>query len=135
MIGLQKLERQKEHVETEDLRIWALQTAMQFPGVPLDFTASPAWMNRLKKEFRISQRRVTKYIKQTERRSFEEIERSTAQFQAKIRNITSSSDLNFIINTDQMGCEYRVNVLRTDEHTGGDDSEISLGDGAQCQKI
>ena len=50
----------KEHVETEDLRTWALQAAMQFPDVPLEFTASPAWLNHFKKEFRISQRRVTK---------------------------------------------------------------------------
>ena len=72
------------NVETEDLRTWALQAAMQFPDVPLEFTASPAWMNRFKKEYRISQRRITKYIEQTERRSFEEIERTAAEFQAEI---------------------------------------------------
>ena len=118
----------KEHVGTEDLRTWALQAAMQFPNVPLEFTASPAGMNRFKKEYRISQRRATKYIKQTERRSFEEIEGTTAEFQAEIRSITSSSNLDFIINTDQMGCEYWVNVLRTLEPTGEKRVELYHGD-------
>ena len=31
--------------------------------------------------------------------------------------------------------EVAVGDDTTDEHTGGDDSEISPGDGAQCEKI
>ena len=30
---------------------------------------------------------------------------------------------------------FRVGDDTTDEHTGGDDSKISPGDSAQCQKI
>ena len=56
----------KEHVETEDLRMWALQASMQYTDSSFQFIASITWLNRFKKEFRISQRRVTKYVKQTE---------------------------------------------------------------------
>ena len=100
---------------------------MQF-SCSFEFTASPTWLNRFKSEFCISQRRVKKYIKQTERRSPEEIQRSAENFQAEIRSLTVASNLDLVINTDQMGCEYRLNIQRTLEHTGEKRVELYIGD-------
>lgn len=87
-----------------------------------------SWTNRFKKEYRIRQRRVTKYVKQTEHRSMEEITRLSTEFQADIRLLTSSANLKFVINTDQMGCEYRANVHRTLAYRGQKTVEVHIGD-------
>lgn len=43
---------------------------------------------------------------------------SAIQFQNLIQSISIDYNSDFIINTDQTGCEYRVNVSRTYTHTG-----------------
>ena len=107
----QDARERKQHITTEGLRTWALQGVMQYESGNFTFETSPAWIKRFKKEFRIVQRRVTKYIKQTNRRSEEQIKILTSTFQEEIREITASVNLDFVINTDQMRCEYRAYVV------------------------
>lgn len=118
----------KQPVETRTLQVWALQALGQFFPGQYNFTASTSWVIKFKRDFRISQRKVTKYCKPTEHRSLEEIDRLSREFQEDIRTLTSSFNLDFVINTDQMGCEYRANINRTLEHTGHKTVEVHLGD-------
>lgn len=53
---------------------------------------------------------------------------SVIQFQTLIQSISTDYNSDFIINTDQTGCEYRVNVSRTYTHTDEKRVELALGD-------
>jgi hypothetical protein len=78
------------------------------------------------KKFRISNRRVIRYLFKKEIKSPEEIMNSAIQFQTLIQSISTDYNSDFIINTDQTGCEYKVNVSRT--YTGEKTVELSIGD-------
>lgn len=57
----------KSHVTTRNLQEWAMQAAMQYISDDFKFTASTSWVNEFKSKFRISQRKVTRFVKPTER--------------------------------------------------------------------
>ena len=52
--------------------------------------------------------------------------KSAIQFQILMHSQFQPTITNFIINTDQTGCEYRVNVSRT--HTGEKKVKLYIGD-------
>lgn len=118
-------------VTTRNVQEWALQAAQQFRDQDLKFSfiASKNWTNNFKQEFRIHQRKVTRYVKPTEQRSLDDIYRSAENFQIECQQITSGgSDRSLIINTDQMGCEYRSAIDRTLDHVGKKAIEVHIGD-------
>lgn len=54
--------------------------------------------------------------------------KSAEKFQTLIKAISTDYNPDFIINTDQTGCEYRVNVSRTYTHTGEKLVQLYIGD-------
>lgn len=110
------------------MREWALQVGMQYISPQFNFTASLTWANHFKSDYRISQRKVTRYIKPTEQRSLEDLQRNAIQFQDECRSLIQNYNLDFVLNVDQMGCEYQSNVLRTLEHKGKKTVNVHLGD-------
>ncbi|EFN85047.1 hypothetical protein EAI_12586, partial [Harpegnathos saltator] len=82
------------------------------------FVASSTWLTNFLREYRISNRRVVRYISKKEAILPETVIKSAKEFQTLIRAISPDYDPNFVINTDQTGCQYRVNVSRTYTHTG-----------------
>lgn len=92
------------------------------------FVASSRWLTDFMKNYRISNRRVIRYLSKKEIKSPEEIMKSAIQFQTLIQSISTDYNSDFIINTDQTGCEYRVNVSRTYTHTGEKAVELYIGD-------
>ena len=121
--------KEKNPVTTRNIQEWALQAAQQFRrDSSFFFQVSLSWANRFKQEYRIHQRKITRYVKPTEQKSLEELQRKAENFKAECREISGSFDNNLIINTDQMGCEYRAPVLRTLAPIGEKSIEVHLGD-------
>lgn len=124
---------QKQLVTRRQLQYWAMAAAIQFRDAEDEkdvfrFVASSTWLTDFIKLYRISNRRVTRYISKKEIKSPDEIMNSAIQFQTLIQSISPEYNADFIINTDQTGCEYRTNVFRTYTHKGEKLVEISIGD-------
>lgn len=125
----------KQLVTRRQLQQYAMATAMQFrdtdnetEGNVFQFTASASWLTNFIKNYGISNRRVVRYVSKKEIKSPEEISKSAIQFQNLIQVISTDYDSDYIINTDQTGCEYRVNVSRTYTHKGEKTVELFIGD-------
>lgn len=97
-------------VYTRTLKVWAMQTAMQFLSDDFYFRVSRSWLNDFKNKNRIRMRKITRYIKPTENRSMEEVINNANKFQAECSNLIPRYNLDFVINTDKSGCEYRMNT-------------------------
>ncbi|XP_076545771.1 LOW QUALITY PROTEIN: uncharacterized protein LOC117611086 [Osmia lignaria lignaria] len=126
--------RREQLVTRRQLQQWAMDAAMQFrdavneDGSNFQFTTSASWITNFLKVYRISNRRVVRYVSNKEITSPEEIMKSAIQFQNLIQSIPNDYDSDYIINTDQTGCEYRINVARTYTHTGQKTVELFIGD-------
>ena len=119
----------KSPVSNRNLQEWALQASQQFKDLEnFSFIASQSWIDNFKKEYNIVQRKVTSYIKPSQQKSLQDIYQLSESFQNEIQILTSSTNLDFVINTDQMGCEYRTPVERTLNTVGEKRIEVYLGD-------
>ncbi|KYN22474.1 hypothetical protein ALC57_05125, partial [Trachymyrmex cornetzi] len=92
------------------------------------FVASKSWVTRLKASNRICQRKVTRYIKSINALDTDTIISEATKFQKRISKIITKFDLNFVINTDQTGCEYRSDVRRSLSGKGEKLTEVFIGD-------
>jgi len=125
---------QKQLITRRQLQQWAMAAAAQFRNMEEEsecafrFVASPRWLSNFINAYRISNRRVTRYLSKKEIQSPKEILNSAIQFQNLILSISTDYNSEFIINTDQTGCEYRVNVARTYTHTNEKTVELFMGD-------
>jgi len=123
---------QKQLVTRRQLQQWAMAAAAQYRNDDEDctfrFVASSRWLTDFIKTSRISNRRVIRYVSKREIKSPDEIIKSAIQFQNLIQSISNDYNSDFIINTDQTGCEYRVNVSRTYTHKGEKAVELYIGD-------
>lgn len=113
-------------VNTRTLQEWALQKSQHFPN--FEFSASQSWVEKFKNKHRIRQRAVTRYIKPSEHKSVIDVKQKAEQFQKECFKDISNFDLRFVLNTDQMGCEYRSNIKRTLDHRGTKSVELYIGD-------
>jgi len=124
---------QKQLITRRQLQQWAIAAAAQFRNMEEEsecafrFIASPRWSNFLN-AYRISNRRVTRYLSKKEIQSPKEIQNSAIQFQNLIQSISADYNSDFIINTDQTNCEYCVNVARTYTHANEKTVELSIED-------
>ncbi|KAJ8688646.1 hypothetical protein QAD02_024441 [Eretmocerus hayati] len=84
-------------VTTRNLQEWALQAAAQFCSTNFKFKASLSWINDFKKKFRIC-RKVSKFVKPTERRSLNESMAASSAFQLDGQSLTI--DPKKIVNTE-----------------------------------
>lgn len=125
---------EKQLVTRRQLQQWTMSAAMQFrdadeeEGNVFKFSASTSWLTNFIKNYKISNRRVVRYISKKEMQSPEQISKSAIHFQNLIQLISADYDSDYVINTDQTGCEYRVNVSKTYTHTGEKTVELFLGD-------
>jgi len=117
---------QKKPVTTRMLQQWASQAAVQFEG--LNFVASHTWAVKFKQTFQIRQRKVTRYIKSKNVLDISNILKEAEKFQKRIARQILKFDRDYVINTDQTGCEYRVDVRRILSTKGEKSTEVFLGD-------
>ncbi|GFY52652.1 putative deoxyribonuclease TATDN2 [Trichonephila inaurata madagascariensis] len=90
---------------------WALSAAGQFKD--FEFKASERWVKKFKKEHKIRQRKITKYLSQKETATLEEILKSAETFRIQTLHLMPKFDKDFVINTDQTGCQYQSTFNRT----------------------
>ncbi|XP_067214157.1 uncharacterized protein [Linepithema humile] len=117
---------QKKPVITRMLQQWASQAAVQFES--LNFIASHTWAVKFKQTFKIRQRKVTRYIKSKNALNIPNILKKAEKFQKRIARQIFKFDRDYVINTDQTGCEYRVDVRRILSTKGEKSTKVFLGD-------
>ncbi|XP_036144190.1 uncharacterized protein LOC118646035 [Monomorium pharaonis] len=100
-----------QQVTTRNLQQWALAAASQFED--FDFKASNSWFEKFKRKHRIRQRKITRYVSEKESATIEEILASAENFRIQTRNLILNFNPNFVINTDQTGCQYQSTFNRT----------------------
>lgn len=90
-----------QQVTTRNLQEWALSAASQFENFP--FKASKPWVIKFKKQHRIRQQKITKYVTEKETATLEEILAAADIFRKQTLVLIPNFHKNFIINTDQTG--------------------------------
>jgi hypothetical protein len=90
--------------------------SFQFTSPGFLFKASAGWAKNLKNKY-IRQRHVTKYISNKDSMTFEETVKAEL-FQKQTVTVIPNHSLNYVINADQMGCEYCVSIRLTLSHRG-----------------
>lgn len=96
-----------QQVTTRNLQQWALAAASQFEN--FDFKASLSWVNRFKRNHRIRQRKITRYVSERETFTMQEILDSAEQFRIQVRHLIPNFQKEFVINTDQTGNLKKLN--------------------------
>ncbi|XP_026671179.1 uncharacterized protein LOC108627179 isoform X1 [Ceratina calcarata] len=117
-------EARKSHqqVTTRNLQEWALAAASQFRD--FQFKASKSWVKQFKQRHGIRQRKIMKHVSESEDSTMEECWTSAETFRSQIRTLIQHFHPNFIINTDQIDCEYQTDSGRTYEHQ---ESKVVMG--------
>ncbi|GFY20562.1 HTH CENPB-type domain-containing protein [Trichonephila clavipes] len=100
-----------QQVTTRNLQQWALAAASQFPD--LEFKASEAWVKIFKRKHRIRQRKITKFVSERETATMEETHAAAEKFRLHTRALIPNYDKDFVLNTDQTGCQYQSTYNRT----------------------
>ncbi|GFX83605.1 HTH CENPB-type domain-containing protein [Trichonephila clavipes] len=100
-----------QQVTTRNLQQWALAAASQFPD--LEFKASEAWVKIFKRKHRIRQRKITKCVSERETATMEETHAAAEKFRLHTRALIPNYDKDFVLNTDQTGCQYQSTYNRT----------------------
>ncbi|XP_020292188.1 uncharacterized protein LOC109858896 [Pseudomyrmex gracilis] len=100
-----------QQVTTRDLQQWALSAASQFENFP--FKASKAWIRKFKRQHRLKQQKITKYVSAKEAATIDEILAAADIFRKQTRIIIPNFHKDFIINIDQAECQYQSTCDRT----------------------
>ncbi|GFU29017.1 HTH CENPB-type domain-containing protein [Trichonephila clavipes] len=100
-----------QQVTTRNLQQWALAAASQFPD--LEFKASETWVKIFKRKHRIRQRKITKFVSERETATMEETHAAAEKFRLHTRALIPNYDKDFVLYTDQTGCQYQSTYNRT----------------------
>jgi len=96
-----------QQVTTRNLQQWALAAASQFEN--FNFKSSLSWVNKFKRNHRIRQRKITRYVSERETFTMSEILASAEEFRIQVRHIIPNFQKEFVINTDQTGNFKKLN--------------------------
>ncbi|XP_076670275.1 uncharacterized protein LOC143369784 [Andrena cerasifolii] len=95
----------KQPVTTRMIQQWASVGAMQHQAEGMNFVALHGWVEKFKMKYRISKRKVTRYIKSRNALVLSAILKEADTFQKRVAQLIPTFKPEFIINTDQTGCE------------------------------
>ncbi|OAD59935.1 hypothetical protein WN48_07846 [Eufriesea mexicana] len=102
-----------QQVTTREIQQWALAEASQYQSGSFKFQASRRWVSYFKNKQHIRQRKVTKYVALKKSEDFYDITKVAENFRKVVKFITTQYDTDYIINTDQTGCQYHSTFDRT----------------------
>ncbi|XP_011702627.1 PREDICTED: uncharacterized protein LOC105458780 [Wasmannia auropunctata] len=102
-----------EQVTTRTLQQWAMATAFPFLSEDFKFQASSTWVTVFKRKHKIKQRKITKFVSKRDIATLEETVQAAEKFQRQTKCLISKFDLDFVINTDQTGCQYEMTYNRS----------------------
>lgn len=114
-------ETRAAHGTVQTLQSWAMELKETLdPDNKLHFSASPSWVTRFKRKYRIVSRKITHRVSRTFSADELKIREKARNFVTNIKEITASKNLppSLIINFDQTRCEKEPHRGRTLEHKG-----------------
>ncbi|XP_029662701.1 uncharacterized protein LOC115235213 isoform X2 [Formica exsecta] len=94
-----------QQVTTRNLQQWALSAASQFHNFP--FKASNSWIAKFKKQHKIKQQEITKYVSAKETATIDEILAAADIFRKQTMKLIPNFHKDFIININQTECQYQ----------------------------
>lgn len=97
---------------------WAMAAAFPYITEQFTFNACSSWVDNFKRRHRIKQRKITKYVSEKDCVTMEQTLEVAEKFQTQIRAVVQLFQEDFILNTDQTGCQYSSTYNRTYEHKG-----------------
>jgi len=109
-----------------DLKRWALKFARE-EGLPTQvFSASDYWIKSFKKKYRISSRKITKFMSKAQFVNKEEIENNALEFILQTKDYLNQKRENgirkfhrsLIVNSDQSSFSYEMFIPRSLSHVG-----------------
>lgn len=90
-----------------------MNAAIPFLSEDFYFNASLSWVEKFEKNHRIRQRKITKFVSFKEFATMEEVLAAAEEFQIQTRIVIPDFDLDYVINTDQTGCQYQSTYNRS----------------------
>ena len=98
-------------VHNIDLKRWGLRKAREISYS--DFKASDSWLNNFKKQFKISSRKITKYVTLKHEEDSDILSTVMKTFLNEVNTFITLHRSQLVINTDQSGFEYEIMSSRT----------------------
>lgn len=117
----QEAQENYEQVTTRTLQQWAMWAAFPLITEKFHFGASIEWIKKFKRKYRIRQRKITKFIGKTELSTMEDVLKAATNFQKETNVLISRFRQDFVINTDQTGCQYNATYIRSLDRQGAKD--------------
>jgi hypothetical protein len=105
-------------IHDHDLKRWALELGNEVGLSRDEFKASDTWILQFKRRFKISSRRITKFVTKRQYLSQEEIENKSIAFTLECRDKCANFRRSNIINFDQSGFNYELTIPRTLSFSG-----------------
>ncbi|GFT13065.1 HTH CENPB-type domain-containing protein [Trichonephila clavipes] len=107
----EKARQSNQQVTTRNLQQWALAAASQFPD--LEFKASEACVKIFKRKHRIRQKKNNEICVGERNRDNGGDPCCCRKFRLHTRALIPNYDKDFVLNTDQTGCQYQSTYNRT----------------------
>lgn len=95
-----------------------MSRAFPYLSESFSFIAGRTWVQSFKRRHRIRQRMVTKFVSKNDVATLEDTVKAAENFQQLTRKIIPNFPLDFVINTDQTGCQYQMVFKRSLEFQG-----------------
>jgi hypothetical protein len=94
--------------------------SIAFPYISENFSfiASASWARKFKRKHRIRQRKITKFVSRNDVATLEETVAAAERFQQQTRVLMEIYSHDFVINTDQSGCQYQMVFNRSLDYQG-----------------
>lgn len=90
-----------------------MAAAFPFLSENFRFKASSTWVKVFKRRHRIKQRKITKYISKRHCATMDETIAAAEKFRKQTSILIRNFDLDYVINTDQTGCQYQASYNRS----------------------
>ena len=113
-----------EKVTTRTLRQWAMSATFPFIDNKFHFSASMEWIKKFKRIHGIKQRKITKFIGKADIITMEDMLKTAINFQKQTSVLIPKFSKDFVINTDQTGCQYNAIFKRTLDFQGVRDVHV-----------
>lgn len=113
-----------EQVMTRTLQQWAMSAAFPLITEKFHFGASIEWIKKFKRKHRIRQRKITKFIGKTDISTMEDVLKAATNFQKETNVLIPRFSKDFVINTDQTGCQYNATYNRSLDRRGAKDVHV-----------
>jgi hypothetical protein len=118
----------KQHVTTRALQQLGMVASFQFTSPDFPFKISEGLVQDFKKEYKIKQRHIMKYITSKGNGTFEKTVKAAELFQKETVKLIPNLSPNCVINTNQTEYEYCLYIRQALSHKGKKTTEVLVLD-------